>query len=134
MANGSLQRRNKVHFVARILTAVLILFPVRDSRTTPLGTTLSVADRTRWLNEFEAADGDLVFRRGRDLMSRLVLSQTDVARFSHVGLIAIKDGVLFVVHAIPRDGASAGGVLWEPLTEFASIANAAEVGIYRANG
>jgi uncharacterized protein YycO len=82
----------------------------------------------------ELADGDLVFRTGRDLMSQLVLSQGDVSRFSHVGVVLKNQSGLVVVHALPRDGASPGGVRVEPLAKFADAENASDIGFYRVKG
>lgn len=80
------------------------------------------------------SDGDLVFRTGRDIMSRLVLSQGDSSRFSHVGIILKQESGLFVVHALPRDDTSPGGVLIEPLRVFAASDNASDIGYYRVKG
>lgn len=79
-------------------------------------------------------DGDIVFRRGLDMMSRLVLTQGDAARFSHVGLVVVQHNVPYVIHAMPAEGHEPGGAILEPLTTFASPAEAAEVAIYRSAG
>lgn len=90
------------------------------------------ATRTNNLQTFEqAAEGDLVFRSGRDMVSRLVLSQSDTPQFSHVGVIVRRDGRTLVVHALPKEGDFAGGVVIEPLSKFASMDNASSVGLYR---
>ncbi|KXK43663.1 MULTISPECIES: YiiX/YebB-like N1pC/P60 family cysteine hydrolase [Nitrosomonas] len=80
------------------------------------------------------SDGDLVFRTGRDIMSRLVLSQGDSSRFSHVGIILKQESDLVVVHALPGEGTSPGGVLVEPLSVFAASDNASDIGFYRIKG
>lgn len=77
------------------------------------------------------SDGDLVFRTGRDLMARLVLSQGASPRFSHVGIIVTQGPDVLVVHALPRDGAFGGAVVAEPITSFASTERAADVGFYQ---
>ncbi|WP_084676936.1 YiiX/YebB-like N1pC/P60 family cysteine hydrolase [Massilia niastensis] len=79
-------------------------------------------------------DGDIVLRRGLDMMSRLVLTQGDAARFSHVGLIVVQQGVPQVLHAMPQEGDRRGGVILEPLAAFMSPSDAAEVAIYRSTG
>ncbi len=80
----------------------------------------------------ELSDGDLVFRTGRDMISHLVLSQGDLPRFSHVGIILRNQSELVVVHAVPQNGKSAGGVIVEPLDTFTAKDNAKDVGFYRA--
>jgi hypothetical protein len=88
----------------------------------------------RQLELLQLTDGDLVFRTGRDVMARLVLSQGESPRFSHVGLVVKQSDGIFVVHALPHDGIEKGGVLIEPLSQFASAENAVDVGFYRALG
>ncbi|MFM7234723.1 MAG: hypothetical protein ACKOZM_09035, partial [Flavobacteriales bacterium] len=46
-------------------------------------------------------NGDIIFRHGRGMVSNtlLSLSQTD-KRYSHAGVIAIEEGVVFVYHCI----------------------------------
>lgn len=79
-------------------------------------------------------DGDLVFRRGRDLVSRIVLTQSDASRFSHVGIVVLEHGVPYVIHALPAEGGDPGGVRREPLATFAATANASEFAVYRMAG
>ena len=79
------------------------------------------------------SDGDIVFRTGRDMISRLVLSQGDSPRFSHVGII-LKQGNLMVVHSLPQEDQSPGGVKVEPLSVFASANNASDIDFYRVKG
>jgi hypothetical protein len=67
-------------------------------------------------------------------MSRLVLSQGDSSRFSHVGILLKQESGLVVVHALPRDGESPGGVVIEPLRVFAASDNASDIGFYRVKG
>lgn len=74
-------------------------------------------------------DGDLVFRRGRDLTSRLVLSQSEQASYSHVGMVVIRDGAPWVIHAMPEEDGDPGGVLLEEWAAFASPENAAMLGV-----
>lgn len=80
----------------------------------------------------ELSDGDLVFRTGRDMISHLVLSQGDLPRFSHVGIILRNKSELVVVHAVPQNDKSVAGVIVEPLSTFTAKDNAKDVGFYRA--
>lgn len=91
----------------------------------------AAAMATQPLEAKELADGDLVFRTGRDVMARLVLSQGESPRFSHVGVIVKQGESAFVIHAFPHDGSTEGGVQMESLSLFASTENAADVGFYR---
>lgn len=76
-------------------------------------------------------DGDLIFRRGRDLMASTVLAADANARFSHVGLI-VRDGELvWIVHAVPDQDGNDGGVIKESATQFLDPSNAADFAIYR---
>jgi hypothetical protein len=44
------------------------------------------------------------------------------------------DDDVFVIHAVPRDAYSSGGVVLEPLARFTAVENAAEIGAYRIKG
>lgn len=66
------------------------------------------------------------------MMSRLVLTQGESARFSHVGVIVVQHDLPYVIHAMPAEGQARGGAILEPLTKFVSSAEAAEVAIYRS--
>ncbi len=88
----------------------------------------------RQLESLELTDGDLAFRTGRDVMARMVLSQGESPRFSHVGVVVRQSDGVFVVHALPNDVGNKGGVLIEPLSQFASPENALDNGFYRVIG
>lgn len=79
-------------------------------------------------------DGDLVFRRGRDLMSSLVLRQGQASRFSHVGMVLREGGQVTIVHAMPDEPGSPGGVRQEPLADFLAPALASDAASYRLPG
>jgi hypothetical protein len=80
-------------------------------------------------------DGDLVFRRGRDVVANIVLAQTERSRFSHVGVVIRQDGQWFVAHAMPADDgdmhAGHDGVRIEPLAQFNATDAAEAVGYFR---
>ncbi len=76
-------------------------------------------------------DADLVFRRGRDAIARIALAYSAQPRFSHVGLIVREGDATSVVHAIPVDVHSAGGVRREALGRFVAADMAADVAYYR---
>jgi hypothetical protein len=79
-------------------------------------------------------DGDLVLRRGTDLLAAIVLAQGQSTRFSHVGMVLHEGDRITVVHAIPPEAGGRGGVLQEPLAVFASAEVAADVAFYRVEG
>jgi len=130
MASGSSQQISRVAVGAVVLLAALGADATRVLHAArPV--VVAFADRAA---EIELTDGDLVFRRGRDLVSRLVLSQGDAPRFSHVGVSVRIGGSTFVIHAVPADGASPGGVVLEPLARFAASTGAVDLGAYRVRG
>jgi hypothetical protein len=79
----------------------------------------------------ELLDGDIVFRRGVDVIGRMVLGYGDRARFSHVGMVVRVAGQTLVVHALPETPGDEGGVRVERLGSFSSPQRAEEVGYYR---
>ncbi len=80
----------------------------------------------------ELRSGDVVFRRGRSLVSRSVLALDRDSPFSHVGLIRLANGAARVVHALPpEDDNGAGGIVIEPLETFLSTDKASRAAIYR---
>jgi hypothetical protein len=95
----------------------------------------SEARHSEWRIRFEEtafASGDLVFRRGRSLISRAVLAVDGGSEYSHVGLISVIGGRVLVIHAVPADPPhSSGGVIAEPLSMFLSPDKATAVGLYR---
>lgn len=77
-------------------------------------------------------EGDIVFRRGRSVLSNVVLSADAAAGFSHVGLLRWTGRGFEVIHAIPGEGhGSLGGVVAEPLEEFFAPAVAEHFAVYR---
>jgi hypothetical protein len=82
--------------------------------------------------ETEFSSGDLIFRRGRSLVSRVVLAVDGGSEYSHVGLVSIVDGQVWVLHAVPpEEPEQKGGAVAEPLSVFLSFDNATGAGLYR---
>ncbi|GAB4147339.1 MAG: hypothetical protein Fur0015_13390 [Ignavibacteriales bacterium] len=48
-------------------------------------------------------NGDVIFRRGIGIVSEMVLASDNSCPYSHVGLIKIEDGKIFVIHSSPAD-------------------------------
>jgi hypothetical protein len=83
---------------------------------------------------FEAADfvsGDLLFRRGRSLISRAVLTVDRGTGYSHVGLVSVVGGQVWVLHAAPARGTEPGGAIAEPLASFLAPGKASAAALYR---
>jgi hypothetical protein len=79
-------------------------------------------------------DGDIVFRTGTDVLAGLVLAHGQGARFSHVGMLIRRADQWLVVHSVPPEPGSAGGVQTESLQRFASSQVAAQVSFFRMDG
>lgn len=69
--------------------------------------------------EVDVRDGDLVFRRGRDMMSNLVLAGSKGGQYSHVGVAVWRDGRLHIIHAMPDENGVTYGVIEETAEKFA---------------
>ena len=115
---------------AALIGALFLLFP--GSTLPEMGVGLS----SQAPLSFEAAryavrDGDLVFRQGRGLTSQLILQVGSGATYSHVGVIVLREGEPFVVHALPTEGDEPNGVVLQSLEIFAAPQNAARIAIRR---
>lgn len=100
--------------------------PIRSHAAGPPATAATSALRPELLQ-----DGDIIFRRGRDLAAASVLAADDAARFSHVGLIFTDEDKVWVVHSVPAEGEAGGGVVREELAGFLDHDKAADFAIYR---
>lgn len=79
--------------------------------------------------------GDIIFRRGRDAVSAVVLAADRGSRYSHVGIIVLIGRLPAVVHALPEDaGHPEGRVLVEAVGEFLAPERASEMAVYRLRG
>jgi len=128
MASGNLQPKNKIIYFITLFLILGTFVSCEREANAPSG-------------EFKVfnipenlSNGDLVFRKGTDLISRCVLSQGESPRFSHVGVIVLSGSGVFVVHSLPGGTKSVNGVQMEPLSSFISSENASEVAFYRAVG
>lgn len=109
-----------------LLLAVSGLLLSRDLGRGSLAEPLVGFRLSNWRN------GDLVFRRGLGLASRIVLETDPGTRFSHVGLVRKTPRGVFVLHASPADGDHKGAVVMEPLDLFLAPNNAEDAAIFRA--
>jgi uncharacterized protein YycO len=83
------------------------------------------------LDEKQLSNGDLIFRKGRDLASSLVLAQGNSGQFSHVGVIVKQQGIVSVVHSVPEQSEAIAGVQTELLSHFISFDNASDIAVYQ---
>jgi cell wall-associated NlpC family hydrolase len=80
-------------------------------------------------------EGDLVFRTGHDAVSSAVLALDSAPQFSHVGILAQRDGVWVVIHSLPPAfSGDRDGVRVEPLRDYLSTSNARDAAVYRLTG
>ena len=84
------------------------------------------------ISNLNLQNGDLIFRRGTSIESQIVLLTDQDSNYSHVGMIYIINGELFVIHTVPRENDSDPGYIkLELIDEFLSEGKAARVAIYR---
>lgn len=51
----------------------------------------------------ELQEGDIVFRKGGSVVSHMVLYADRGGKYSHIGVVVVKDGEFMVVHAVPGE-------------------------------
>lgn len=77
-------------------------------------------------------DGDVIFRRGTDVVSRAILTGDTGSNYSHVGLIMMQQNQAYVLHAIPAEVVGEGDkVKVEPLAVFISPSRSLAVTVLR---
>jgi len=92
----------------------------------------SMPDRNNLLLP-ELLDGDIVFRKGRSLVSAVVMMNDPSTAYSHVGIVVHIDGEPFVVHAVPGEPDENGEeiVRCDKTADFLSIDKASRYAVYR---
>jgi hypothetical protein len=79
-------------------------------------------------------DGDIVFRRGRDLVSRIVLEADTASPYSHVGMVVKTRKGVTVVHAVPAEApGELDEVKSEPLDAFLAVERSTSFVVYRVS-
>ena len=145
MGSGRLARANRAWQLTLLmglvgLVGLVVWVPLWDGPTTlawaaASAVPASVARRRVHLPSADSVrDGDLVLRRGTDMLAAIVLAQGQTTRFSHVGMVLHDGDRITVVHATPPEAGLRGGVVQEPLAAFASAEAAADVALYRVEG
>jgi len=78
--------------------------------------------------------GDVIFRRGRSVVSEIVLAADRRLPFSHVGIVIVGDQRAWVVHATPDEPPGTDGIVRvEQLAEFLSADRASAAAVYRTD-
>lgn len=83
-----------------------------------------------------AQEGDLVFRTGLSIVSRLVTTSDKESIYSHIGLVTLLDSVPMIIHAVPGEPVTDDGidrVKIEPLSWFLSKSRASHALLMHSN-
>lgn len=85
------------------------------------------------LEGLKLQNGDLILRRGRSIESFAIFLADKNRDFSHIGIVAIEDGVPYVIHAVPREsGEIPERVRKEKPETFLSPEKASRFAVYRS--
>ena len=77
-------------------------------------------------------DGDLVFRKGRSIASRVVLITDRASSYSHVGVIYMLNKIPYVIHTVPDESENGFDyVKMEKLSVFFSSDKASRGSVFR---
>lgn len=118
----------------RLVCGLLVLaLPIALGVATMTATPAAPGHRLTIPPASRLADGDLVFRRGRDIAADAVLAQREHSHFSHVGMLVNTANGWQVIHATPPEHGQPGGVQAEPLEQFLADHQAAAAGFYRVD-
>jgi len=128
MVSGKLLLQNKI--VLFCILILVIIFVAKANIDIPLNTSSKNHPLIKPDPSY-LVEGDLIFRKGRDLVSQLVLSQGVSTQFSHVGIVIKHEGIISVIHSLPENVTVSSGVQVEPFSSFTSIENASDIAIYR---
>ena len=80
----------------------------------------------------ELKNGDLIFRKGRSLESFAVSLADKEVDFSHVGLVVLRNGEPFVIHAVPDESDNVEDFIkLERVGAFLSTEKASAFAVYR---
>ena len=118
-----------------LLTAIgfMFVFTQRGSReTSPVKS--SINSDSYGAQELPVlCDGDLIFRKGRSLVSRVVLMSDRASAYSHVGIVAFKNDTPFIVHVVPGEPDENGEekVKCEPPADFLNVEKADLFAVFR---
>jgi hypothetical protein len=78
------------------------------------------------------ASGDLLFRQGRSLVSRAVLAADGGSEYSHVGIVSVIGGRIWVIHSAPaEEPGERDGVAADPIATYLAPEKASAAALYR---
>lgn len=117
-----------------LLLSAIVLATTVVARTSADGAPTDGCDADRLASLSAVQEGDLLLRRGTDMLAGIVLASSDQARFSHVGVVVRVGSEFKVVHASPPERPDDAGVRIDPLASFVSGPHAADLALYRAEG
>lgn len=84
---------NKYFFLSLVVLSFVFLWACRQA---------SSFNSISW-DQIELKEGDIVFRRGSSLASRVVLASDGQGNYSHIGIIVREGNAFRVVHAVPGE-------------------------------
>jgi hypothetical protein len=95
----------------------------------PHSTTLNMLP-THWKGQLR--DGDILFRRGKEAVSEVVLGLDPRSAYSHVGIVVFNGSETLVVHAVPAEAhGEEDAVKLEPVARFLAADHALGMAVYR---
>lgn len=98
----------------------------------PIYSNNSKTIRSIYCNPALLADGDIIFRKGRSLVSEAVLTSDGQSPYSHVGIIKIINDNVMVIHAVPSESPGEKDLVKiDALPLFLSYDRASMAAIYR---
>ncbi len=117
----------------RVAWTLLVLGPLTLALAAwPAGRAASPRNRGIRFDESMFASGDVLFRRGRSVLSRAVLMADGRGEYSHVGLVSVVGRVPWVIHSTPpEEPMTKGGAVAEPLAVFLAPGETSAAALYR---
>lgn len=110
--------------VASVVAAFPFFTPLSDNgELGGLGSATERLSDSEWIELSQIRDGDLVFRRGTGMVSRMVQANDQASPYSHVGIAVLRPGGVYVIHAAPGDP----GVRLESLSVYLEESSVVEV-------
>lgn len=118
---------NKLLINSLVLTLVLtfpFFFHIKEVNSEPLP---SLSIQKSCLD-----DGDIIFRKGRSLISRIVLLTDASSPYSHTGIIRVRGDSVFVIHSVPAEESFESDLVkMEPIELFCRIDRCSEFSVFR---
>ena len=102
--------------------------PLGETESAELSTHTTLMDR---LNPELLQSGDLIFRAGNGMAGRFLENADPKTKYSHVGLVVMKQENPFVIHASLTGGSNGGKVRLDSLETFLARDQATAIAVYR---